>query len=83
VTLRLDSSAGYPVIVVDDEMDAFPGGFPPVVWPYGFTAKVEGTVGRIIATDGQQFQTGSEIELVGTVIDDRFFVCRVNQTDYF
>jgi len=81
VVLRVDRSAGYPVIVAEGLTNEFPGGFPPVVWPFGFMAKLEGSVGRIVAPNGQTFVTGQRLALVGTWDQDRFWVCEVSVVD--
>jgi hypothetical protein len=83
VGLRLDLATGHPVIAVESTTGEFPDGFPPVVWPFGFTASLDGNQGRVVAPDGSDFLTGQQYEFIGTFIGERFFICSINGTDYF
>lgn len=81
LALRLDESQGYPVIRADS-VD-FPDGFPSIVWPFGFTARVEGDQGRVTAPDLTEFLTGEQYTFVGEIEADSFYVCSIDGVNYF
>jgi len=81
--LRLDVSRGYPVIAADSVNVDFPGGFPSVVWPFGFTASVDGDQGRVAAPDGTEFLTGKQYIFSGEIEGESFYVCSIDGSNYF
>ena len=70
-------------VTVNSTTPAFPGGFPPVVWPFGFIGTADGHSILILTTDGKTIRTGDTIEIAGTVIGGRFHVCAIDGIDYF
>jgi hypothetical protein len=83
LALRLDESRGYPVITADSVNVDFPDGFPSLVWPFGFTARVDGAQGHVAAPDGTEFLTGEEYTFIGEIEGANFYVCSIDGVNYF